>query len=95
MPGLDHSTAAREGYDVGDLQRVFGESEGKIRGWLRRGLLVIVRGSELVSGQAVARFASRHLHEYDLRRVDQFWFKSMLFGEPAGPGGGSKRGDSR
>lgn len=80
------SRQAREGYTLGDLQLVFGVTHGKVARWVERGLL----GKAHRSGHAVrlteknvVRFIRKHALEYDLRRVDQDWFKGMVFGELA------------
>lgn len=71
-------------YSMNDLQEVLGESLHKVRRWMDRGLLGKVHevsGGKRVRTENVMRFLRRHCHEYDLRRVDQLWYKSMLFGE--------------
>jgi hypothetical protein len=79
---LKISRRPAEGYNVSDLQMVFGESRHKVERWLDRGLLgrVTQRGGRCVSDQGVLRFMRVYIAEYDLRRVDQTWFKSMVFG---------------
>jgi hypothetical protein len=72
----------REGYTMTDLAQVFGESDHKIRTWMSRGHFGRVH---LVQGHRVAElnvvtFLRKHALEYDLRRMDQDWFKSMVFG---------------
>jgi len=85
LPG-EESARLSTGYSVADLQRLFGEAEHKIQAWLRRGLLVGAREGELVSSRAVTRFLHKHPHEYDLRRVDQAWWKWAFWGDLAGAG---------
>jgi len=73
----------REGYDVADLAEVFGVHPHKAARWVERGLFVRPRGrleSGRIGEDLVARFIRHFPHEYDLRRVDQVWFKSMVFG---------------
>jgi hypothetical protein len=84
--GLRLSWRLREGYNMADLMEVFGARQGKVRRWMERGLLGKVHrhGRETrVRERNVVRFVRRFTTEYDLRRVDQKWFKGMVFGELA------------
>ena len=74
-----------DSYAVVDLAVVFGEHRSRIEGWVRRGLLGLPK--ERVNGRDVHLFLRKHAREYDLRRVDQVWYKAMLFGRLAGRGG--------
>ncbi len=76
------SRRVREGYCQSDLAQVMGVTETKVARWMERGLLGRVRtmGGRRVGEEAVVRFLRRHHGEYDLRRVDQTWYKSQLFG---------------
>jgi hypothetical protein len=79
------SRRARDGYSMTDLQECFGASQQTVQGWRRRGLLGRVRelggaNGDRVADQDVVLFIRRHSSEYDLRRVDQVWFRSMAFG---------------
>jgi hypothetical protein len=78
------SARVQEGYNISDLAGVLGVGAPTARGWMRRGLLGAVREREglRVSEDAVVRFLRRYPGEYDLRRVDQTWFKSMVFSRP-------------
>ncbi len=79
---LELSARVREGYTIEDLVQCFGTRRGKVRHWIERGLLgrVTRNGIEVrVSERFVARFIREHAAEYDLRRVDQCWFKGMVF----------------
>jgi hypothetical protein len=71
----------REDYCVQDLCEVFGAPQSKVKGWMRRGLFGKIHevGELRVTEQSVMRFVRSCPTEYDLRRVDQVWFKSMLF----------------
>jgi hypothetical protein len=87
---LELSRKVREGYTFADLQSVFGEHYSKVRRWYDRGLLGRGRrnGAEVrIAERDLARFIREHSSEYDLRRVDQEWFKSMVFAPLAGLGG--------
>jgi hypothetical protein len=80
---LKLSRRLREGwYNLADLATVFGAHHSTVRGWMRRGFLGKVHeGAQLrVVETNVVRFLRRLPHEYDLRRVDQLWFKGVLFG---------------
>ena len=84
--GLHLSRQRREGYNLAELQQAFGAPESRVRRWVERGLLgkTYHHGAEVCVTEAhVVRFIRRHASEYDLRRVDQAWFKGMLFGELA------------
>lgn len=76
------SRRAADGYTVADLSRVFGVHEQSVRRWYERGLFGRVRQwqGRRVSSESVVEFLRRCPHEYDLRRVDQSWFKAMVFG---------------
>ncbi|MBM3774839.1 MAG: hypothetical protein FJW37_06690 [Acidobacteria bacterium] len=79
-----------DGYTISDLQTVFGVTSEKVRLWLGRGLFGAVhegRHATWVTSRHVIRFLRKHPSEYDLRRVDQAWYKGMLLGELAGYGG--------
>lgn len=86
---LHLSRRVREGYCLADLQVVFGESPHKVRRWVERGLLGKAHrragslGTVRVTEANVVLFVRQHASEYDLRRVDQGWFKSMVFGSLA------------
>lgn len=76
------SRRVREGYTIEDLAQCFGTYRAKVRHWIERGLLgrpvrngIAVRVHE----RSVLRFIREHAAEYDLRRVDQTWFKGMVF----------------
>jgi hypothetical protein len=78
---LELSERVKEGYNISDLVAVLGVSPGTVGGWMRRGLLGAVqeRAGLRTSEDAVVQFLRRYPGEYDLRRVDQVWFKSMIF----------------
>lgn len=78
---LHLSRRPREGYNAADLALAFGVHHQVISRWMDRGLFgrVSRNGGKRVAETSVMRFLRRHVHEYDLRRVDQVWFKSMIF----------------
>lgn len=74
---LDISVRVSEGYSQADLAELLGASPTSIRRWCRIGWLRLVDGR--VSEPAVISFLRLHPHEYQLRRVDEAWFKGLLF----------------
>jgi hypothetical protein len=71
------------GYDLMILRNIFGCQRRKIKSWLDRGLLgkPYRAGRQLrVTDGNLLRFIRKYPHEYDLARVDQVWFKAMVFG---------------
>ena len=77
------SVRVGEGYTLLDLQQAFGEGIHVVGRWQKRGLLGSAHRDGMgvrIPDANVVRFIREHAREYDLRRVDQVWFKSMLFG---------------
>ena len=74
---LELSVRVTEGYSQADLAELLGASPTSIRRWCRIGWLSLVHGR--IPEAAVARFLKVHPHEYQLRRVDEAWFKGLLF----------------
>ncbi|MGA2773611.1 MAG: MerR family transcriptional regulator [Bryobacteraceae bacterium] len=97
------TTCIRETYSIGDLAQVFGVHHERVESWVGRGLLGRTRaigadrGDTRFAEADVARFVRGNPREYDLRRVDQMWFKAMVFASLAGcgmrAGYGRKDGD--
>jgi len=89
---MQRSLRVSEGYNVSDLAEVFGVAHGRIESWARRGLLGRPAGHGGHGGNIrfatvnILRFIKAHASEYDLNRVDQSWFKGMLFGFRASDG---------
>lgn len=78
----------REGYTQRDLERLFHVGFETVRKWISRRWLAPDPG--LTTGHAVRfaegavlRFVRRHPEEWSLRRVDETWFKGVLFGDAA------------
>jgi len=92
MQRCSGSLRVSEGYNVSDLAEVFGVGHGRVESWARRGLLGCPTGHGGHGGNVrfaatrVLRFIKTHASEYDLNRVDQEWFKSMLFSFRASEG---------
>jgi hypothetical protein len=74
---LEISARITEGYSQADLAELMGASPTSIRRWCRIGWLPLVNGR--VPEGAVARFLRLHPHEYQLSRVDEAWFKGLVF----------------
>lgn len=80
MGRMDISARVRDGYTQQDIAKVLGVDEYTVRKWERWGWLT---RSEPLSGRfrecEIENFVRRHPEEYDLRKVDQAWFKGLLF----------------
>ena len=74
---LEISVRITEGYSQVDLAELFGASPTSIRRWRRFGWLPLVNGR--IPETNVVRFLRLHPHEYQLRRVDEAWFKGSYF----------------
>lgn len=74
---LEISIRVAEGYSRADLAELLGASPTSIRRWFKIGWLTQVNGR--VTETAVIRFLRLHPHEYQLCRVDEAWFKGLLF----------------
>jgi hypothetical protein len=71
-----------DGYTPADLVKLFGSPVEKVRIWFCKGLLGSSRSFDPgahISGADLLRFIERSFHEYDLRTVDQEWFKAVIF----------------
>jgi hypothetical protein len=84
---LNLSTLPADGFTVDDLAQAFGVGDAKVRKWAERGLLGKIQKAAPPLGwhfteAAVLKFIHSYPHEYNLARVDQTWFKGMLFGTP-------------
>jgi hypothetical protein len=79
---LRTSMRVSEGYTAQDLAAVMGISWKGIRTSFERGFFGRVKDVQgcRVSEKAVVKFLVEHPDKYDLRRVDQAWFKAVLFG---------------
>jgi hypothetical protein len=77
-------STTRDGYTIPRLAQAFGVSRPKVERWIAAGLLgrnPPVEGELRVSEKCVREFIQKHPRgEFDLRRVDQGWFVSVVFG---------------
>ena len=71
------SSRIREGYSLKDIQELIGVSSRKIHGWISKDWLRLDHGR--ASDTEMRRFLRRHPEEYILRRVDEAWFKDIMF----------------
>jgi hypothetical protein len=82
---LHLSARLADGYNISTLCEVFGTDHRRVGSWIRRGLFGKPhghggRGGEIWLAESdVIRFIRKHPSEYDLGRVDQVWFKAMVF----------------
>src|SRR5205807_6998048 len=81
---LQISSRLREGYSRADIEFLLGAGSRSVRRWIALGWLRVQDGR--VTEPSVTRFLREHPEEYRLRRVDEAWFKGLLF-----PSFGAKR----
>ena len=74
---LQLSARVTEGYSQVDLMCLLSVSARTLRKWMGLGWLK-VQGNRITEG-SVARFLREHPEEYSLNRVDEAWFKGLLF----------------
>jgi len=80
LAALDHLRIAyrlTEGYTIEDLHALLGVATDTVRQWERHGWIRRYYGR--FHDPVMLRFLQTHPEEYDLRRVDQAWFKGILF----------------
>lgn len=79
---LRTSMRVSEGYTVQDLAEAMSISWKGMHALFERGYFGRVKNIQghRVSEKAVVKFLVEHPDKYDLRRVDQGWFKAVLFG---------------
>jgi hypothetical protein len=73
------------GYRMDELVAAFGESKGKVRGWVKQGLFggSVARAVDVhVPEQAVVRFLYQYPTAYSLAKVDQAWVHLLFAGAP-------------
>lgn len=67
------------GYSVDELVRTFGVGKTTVDRWISKGW--ITRNEGRVTETSVLRFLRLRPHEYQLRRVDEVWFKELVFAQ--------------
>lgn len=90
---LQLSSRIREGYSLKDIQELIGVSSRKVYGWISKEWIRLDHGR--ASDAEMRRFLRRHPEEYILRRVDEAWFKDIMFSKGSGSwiqGGSTKTG---
>jgi hypothetical protein len=71
------SARVSEGYTEDDLRQLLGVSVRSVGKWLSMGWLRTAQGR--ITEASVVKFLKFHSEEYHLGRVDQAWFKGLLF----------------
>src|ERR1039458_9548776 len=79
---IERSCRVFDALDADTLAECFGVKTEKVNQWVRKGLLKPVEGQ--FREDAIAEFIRECPLEYNLARVDQAWFKLMVFGSPSG-----------
>jgi len=74
---LGNSLRVTEGYSAEDLASLLGVSSKTATRWIQQGWLS--REAGRIPEASVARFLRAHSTEYQLARVDEAWFKGVLF----------------
>lgn len=77
IAALQLSSRIREGYSLNDIQDLIGVNSRKVYGWIRKGWLRLDQGR--ASDAEMRRFLQRHPEEYVLRRLNEAWFKDIMF----------------
>jgi len=67
----------RNGYTRGDLASVLGASPKTVRRWEHVGWLTTI--DDRFPEQAIRKFLLNHPDQYQLARVDEAWFKGIVF----------------
>ena len=71
------SRRIREGYSREDVESLLGVGARSVRKWIKSGWLRLHQGR--VTESSMIRFLREHPEEYRLNRVDETWFKGLLF----------------
>lgn len=85
------STRVSDNYSQQEVQQLFGVGRKRICQWIRNGWLQLL--GDRVTERSLAKFLRLHPEEYQLSRIDEAWFKGMLFpafGRFNGAGQGSR-----
>jgi hypothetical protein len=68
-----------QGYSVDELMRTFGVGKATVDRWIAKGWMR--RNEGRITENSVYRFIRLRPHEYQLRRVDEIWFKEIVFAQ--------------
>jgi hypothetical protein len=71
------STRISDNYSQQEVQQLFGVGRRRVCQWIRNGWLQLL--DDRVTERSLERFLRLHPEEYQLNRVDEAWFKGMLF----------------
>jgi hypothetical protein len=74
---LHLSSQVREGYSQTDVAYLLGVGPRSVRKWVARGWLRTERGR--ITEASMLKLIREHPEEYRLNRVDEAWFKGLLF----------------
>ena len=74
---LEFSARLVEGFTREDVAGLLGAGPRTVRGWIERGWLLVRDGR--ITESSLRRFLCEHAEEYSLSRVDETWFKGMVF----------------
>lgn len=66
-----------EGYSRQDLEQLLGVSSRQVRRWIAQRWIKPV--NDRIPESEVGRFLRRHPEQYQLNRVDEAWFKGLMF----------------
>jgi hypothetical protein len=67
------------GYSVDELVRTFEVGKATVDRWIAKGW--VTRNEGRITENSVLRFIRLRPHEYQLRRVDEVWFKEIVFAQ--------------
>jgi hypothetical protein len=76
---LGVSVQVHDGYSRAQISQLLGVQHQTVRRWIDNGWLIVTPTSNTVPESSIERFIHHHPEQYDLRRVDQVWFKSIAF----------------
>lgn len=71
------SAKITEGYTQEDLRLLLGVSSRSVKNWIAWGWLRLVAGR--IPESSVAKFLRQHPDQYQLSRVEEAWFKGLVF----------------
>ncbi len=64
-------------YSHQDVQQLLGVGRKRVCQWMQKGWLHLLNGR--ITEKSLDKFLRQHPEEYQLSRVDEAWFKGMLF----------------